>query len=267
MEPFAPPDATISEALGHQTNNVAEWTGVVRALELARRLGAERVDLFLDSKLIVEQLHGRWRVKDAKLQPLWAEAKARSAASGAGLPRTSRGPRTPPPTGSPTRPWIASPPGARCGSPGLVAPTRPPPRTTASDDPGGRPAGRARAGGDPRGLRSDPDAVGGGVPQLRSVGGNPAAAVATIVLTATDVVIQTGCNTGAGAYVVSGGSSRSRTSRSPRWAARGALGPPGPRRSSRWVPGPRRCRSRGHALTIDPGAGGPVLVFDRTSGA
>ena len=75
MEPDAPPDATISEALGHQTNNVAEWTGVVRALELAQRLGAERVDLFLDSKLIVEQLHGRWRVKDAKLILLHGEAK------------------------------------------------------------------------------------------------------------------------------------------------------------------------------------------------
>lgn len=33
------------------------------------------MDLFLDSKLIVEQLHGRWRVKDAKLAPLHAEAK------------------------------------------------------------------------------------------------------------------------------------------------------------------------------------------------
>jgi ribonuclease HI len=76
LDPFAPPDATISEALGHQTNNVAEWTGVLRALELARELGAERVDLFLDSKLIVEQLHGRWRFKDAKLQPLWAAARA-----------------------------------------------------------------------------------------------------------------------------------------------------------------------------------------------
>ena len=31
--------------------------------------------MYLDSKLIVEQLHGRWRVKDAKLQPLWTEAK------------------------------------------------------------------------------------------------------------------------------------------------------------------------------------------------
>jgi probable phosphoglycerate mutase len=73
--PTAPPDATISQALGVQTNNVAEWTGVIEALRLAGRLGAEVVDLYLDSKLIVEQLHGRWRVKDAKLQPLHAEAK------------------------------------------------------------------------------------------------------------------------------------------------------------------------------------------------
>jgi ribonuclease HI len=75
LDPLAPPDATISEALGIQTNNVAEWTGVVEALKLAGRLRAEKVDLFLDSKLIVEQLHGRWRVKDAKLAPLHATAK------------------------------------------------------------------------------------------------------------------------------------------------------------------------------------------------
>lgn len=76
LVPLARPDASISEFLGHATNNVAEWTGVVEGLELARELGAERVDLFLDSKLIVEQLHGRWRVKDAKLIPLWAAARA-----------------------------------------------------------------------------------------------------------------------------------------------------------------------------------------------
>ena len=46
--------------------------GVVRALELARELGAREVHLLLDSKLIVEQLAGRWRVKDAKLIPLWS---------------------------------------------------------------------------------------------------------------------------------------------------------------------------------------------------
>jgi ribonuclease H / adenosylcobalamin/alpha-ribazole phosphatase len=75
-DPRARPDASISDYLGIQTNNVAEYTGVVRALELARDLGASEVHLLLDSKLIVEQLSGRWRVKDAKLIPLWAAARA-----------------------------------------------------------------------------------------------------------------------------------------------------------------------------------------------
>jgi ribonuclease HI len=79
LDPAAPADATISEALGRTTNNVAEWTGVLRALALAEELGADRVDLFLDSMLIVEQLHGRWRVKDAKLIPLHADARTRLA--------------------------------------------------------------------------------------------------------------------------------------------------------------------------------------------
>jgi len=75
-DPRARPDASISDYLGVQTNNVAEYTGVVRALELARDLGAGEVHLLLDSKLIVEQLSGRWRVKDPKLIPLWAAARA-----------------------------------------------------------------------------------------------------------------------------------------------------------------------------------------------
>lgn len=75
-DPRAAPDASISDYLGVQTNNVAEYTGVVRALDLARDLGAAEVHLLLDSKLIVEQLAGRWRVKDAKLIPLWAAARA-----------------------------------------------------------------------------------------------------------------------------------------------------------------------------------------------
>ena len=73
-QPLAAPDASISDYLGVQTNNVAEYTAVVRAIALALELGARRLELLLDSKLIVEQLAGRWRVKDAKLRPLWAEA-------------------------------------------------------------------------------------------------------------------------------------------------------------------------------------------------
>jgi len=76
-DPRATPDASISDYLGVQTNNVAEYTAVVRAIGLGLELGARRLELLLDSKLIVEQLAGRWRVKDAKLRPLWAEALRR----------------------------------------------------------------------------------------------------------------------------------------------------------------------------------------------
>ena len=51
-DPRAVPDATISEFLGVQTNNVAEYTAVVRALSLAVELGAREVAMLLDSKLI-----------------------------------------------------------------------------------------------------------------------------------------------------------------------------------------------------------------------
>jgi ribonuclease HI len=74
-DPRAEPDASISEFLGVQTNNVAEYTAVVRALGLATELGAREVVMLLDSKLIVEQLAGRWRVKDVKLIPLWETAR------------------------------------------------------------------------------------------------------------------------------------------------------------------------------------------------
>jgi probable phosphoglycerate mutase len=73
-DPAALPVAVIARPLGVRTNNVAEYAGLVLALREAVRLGAMEVDLRLDSKLIVEQLNGRWRVKDAKLQGLFAEA-------------------------------------------------------------------------------------------------------------------------------------------------------------------------------------------------
>jgi phosphoribosyl 1,2-cyclic phosphate phosphodiesterase len=75
--PDAPPLATISEALGRQTNNVAEYTGLLRALALAEEIGAQELTILLDSLLVVEQLRGRWRVKDAKLATLHAEALQR----------------------------------------------------------------------------------------------------------------------------------------------------------------------------------------------
>ncbi len=77
--PAARPDATISAAIGTTTNNVAEWKAVISAIELAAELGASEFRLLLDSKLVVEQLNGRWHVRDAKLVPLCDEARARLA--------------------------------------------------------------------------------------------------------------------------------------------------------------------------------------------
>jgi ribonuclease HI len=74
-DPDGEPLAVVARALGVRTNNVAEYAGLVLALREARRLGADEVELLLDSKLIVEQLNGRWRVKDAKLKGLFAEAQ------------------------------------------------------------------------------------------------------------------------------------------------------------------------------------------------
>ena len=68
--------AEISEAIGHATNNVAEYTAVKRALERARELGAIEVEIVTDSKLLVEQLNGRYRVKNPTLQRLHAEVRA-----------------------------------------------------------------------------------------------------------------------------------------------------------------------------------------------
>lgn len=73
-DPDAPPLAMVARPLGVRTNNVAEYAALVLALRRAHALGAREVDLRLDSKLIVEQLNGRWRVKDAKLKGLFAEA-------------------------------------------------------------------------------------------------------------------------------------------------------------------------------------------------
>ena len=58
------------KALGHGTNNQAEYEGAIAALEAALGLGADEVTLRMDSQLIVRQLEGRYRVKNPKLIPL-----------------------------------------------------------------------------------------------------------------------------------------------------------------------------------------------------
>ncbi|MDK8878305.1 bifunctional RNase H/acid phosphatase [Corynebacterium sp. MSK008] len=57
------------------TNNVAEYYGLVRGLEACREVGATRVDVFMDSKLVVEQMTGRWKIKHPDMQKLAREAR------------------------------------------------------------------------------------------------------------------------------------------------------------------------------------------------
>ncbi len=71
--------ATISKFLGNTTNNVAEYTGLVLALEKALELGITQVHVYLDSELVVKQMKGLYRVKNEKLLPLFMKAKALSA--------------------------------------------------------------------------------------------------------------------------------------------------------------------------------------------
>ena len=57
------------------TNNVAEYYGLLRGVERAAGLGATEVEFYMDSKLVVEQINGRWKIKHPDMQKLALEAK------------------------------------------------------------------------------------------------------------------------------------------------------------------------------------------------
>jgi broad specificity phosphatase PhoE/ribonuclease HI len=61
-------------SLGTTTNNVAEYTGLIEGLRAAAELTATHVAVRMDSKLVVEQMSGRWQIKNPGLRPLAAEA-------------------------------------------------------------------------------------------------------------------------------------------------------------------------------------------------
>ena len=57
------------------SNNVAEYHGLLRGLEAARDLGADEVDVYLDSKLVVEQMSGRWKIRHPDMLKLALQAR------------------------------------------------------------------------------------------------------------------------------------------------------------------------------------------------
>ena len=60
--------------LGRATNNVAEYTGLVKALEAASQIGAEQLVVFSDSELLVRQINGEYKVKSKLLKPFYEQA-------------------------------------------------------------------------------------------------------------------------------------------------------------------------------------------------
>jgi ribonuclease HI len=60
----------LAERIGEATNNIAEYRALLLGLERAHALGAREVELIGDSELVVRQVHGRYKVKDATLRKL-----------------------------------------------------------------------------------------------------------------------------------------------------------------------------------------------------
>lgn len=64
----------LGKFLGTQTNNYAEYMGLILGLQRARELGVREVEVYADSELMIRQLGGRYQVKSPSLRPLYEEA-------------------------------------------------------------------------------------------------------------------------------------------------------------------------------------------------
>ncbi len=71
--------AHLSEYLGRQTNNYAEYSALLGVLAWALEHGVRRLRVISDSELMVNQMKGRYKVASPGLRPLWEEAKRRAA--------------------------------------------------------------------------------------------------------------------------------------------------------------------------------------------
>jgi len=73
-------DGTVTECGGHlgtATNNVAEYTALLQALDQLYQMGARQAVIHSDSELLVKQMNGQYQVKDAHLKQLYEQAKAK----------------------------------------------------------------------------------------------------------------------------------------------------------------------------------------------
>ncbi|MGV3625271.1 MAG: ribonuclease HI family protein [Archangium sp.] len=73
VEPSGQVVDRLGKFLGHQTNNYAEYMGLLMGLKRARELNVREVEVFADSELMIRQLGGRYQVKSPSLRPLYEE--------------------------------------------------------------------------------------------------------------------------------------------------------------------------------------------------
>ncbi len=73
--PDGKPVYELGDFLGNHTNNYAEYMGLIRGAEAAVKLGAKKLEIRADSELVVRQILGIYRVKNATLLPLYQRAR------------------------------------------------------------------------------------------------------------------------------------------------------------------------------------------------
>lgn len=73
--PEGVPLTTLSKAIGHTTNNVAEYHGLLAALDYAEEHDIRRLKVFSDSELMARQIQGVYKVKSPDLRPLYERAR------------------------------------------------------------------------------------------------------------------------------------------------------------------------------------------------
>jgi len=64
----------VSSSIGRATNNQAEYSALIMALQEARKLGADQVYINTDSQLMAEQINGNYKVRNAHIRPLFKKA-------------------------------------------------------------------------------------------------------------------------------------------------------------------------------------------------
>ena len=70
------PIAELSEFLGHKTNNFAEYSGLLAALDYALKHAHKSLHVLSDSELLVKQMKGEYKVRSPELKPLYEQARA-----------------------------------------------------------------------------------------------------------------------------------------------------------------------------------------------